>query len=85
MNSLGALFERLRDLSRVWRILFFVVLAGLVGLNFPIRPEEAHFGWDAIPGFFAGFGLVAGVLLLLVMIKIVRPLIARKEDFYGDL
>ncbi len=85
MNSLGALFERLRDLSRVWRILFFVVLAGLVGLNFLIRPEEAHFGWDAIPGFFAGFGLVAGVLLLLVMIKIVRPLIARKEDFYGDL
>lgn len=85
MNSLGALFERLRDLRKVWRNLYFVVLAGLVGLNFLIRPEEAHFGWDAIPGFFAGFGLIVGALLLLILDKIVRPLLARKEDFYGDI
>jgi len=82
---IGALFERLSSLHKVWRNLFFVVLALLVGLNFVIRPEESHFGWDAIPGFFAGFCLIVGLALLLVLEKIVRPLIARKEDFYGDI
>jgi hypothetical protein len=85
MSSLGAVFERLRTQHKAWRNVFFVILAGLVGLNLLIRPDEAHFGWDAIPGFFAVFGLVVGAVLILVMEKIVRPLIARKEDFYGDL
>jgi hypothetical protein len=85
MNDLGLLFERFRTRPDIWRNLFFVILAVLVGLNFVIRPEEAHFGWDSLPGFFAGFGLVIGAILLFVLEKIVRPLLARKEDFYGDL
>jgi uncharacterized membrane protein YphA (DoxX/SURF4 family) len=85
MNGLGALFEKLRGQAKLWRSVFFVVLVLLVGLNFVIRPEETHFGWDGVPGFFAGFGLIVGVVVLFVLEKIVRPLIARKEDFYGDL
>jgi hypothetical protein len=85
MSSLGVMFERLREQHRVWRNVFFVVLVALLALNLIILPDEAHFGLDRIPGFFAGFGLVAGGLLVLIMEKIVRPLIARKEDFYGDL
>jgi hypothetical protein len=85
MAMMNTLFARLRDRPKVWRNLFFVVLALLVGLNFLILPEEAHFGWDALPGFFAVFGLITGALLVLILDKIVRPLIARKEDFYGDL
>jgi hypothetical protein len=69
----------------MWRNVFFAILVLLLALNLVIRPEKAHFGWDAVPGFFAGFGLVVGALLVLVLEKIVRPLIARKEDFYGDL
>ncbi len=85
MSSLGAAFERLRARPRIWRNAFFVVLVLLLGLNLLIRPEEPHFGWDAIPGAFALFGLVVGGLLVLILEKIVRPLIARKEDFYGDI
>jgi hypothetical protein len=85
MNSLGALFERFREGYKVWRTLFFVVLVLLFALNFVVLPDEAHFGLDRYPGFFAGFGLIGGGLLVLIMEKIVRPLIARKEDFYGDL
>ncbi|MTJ80809.1 MAG: hypothetical protein F8N37_07315 [Telmatospirillum sp.] len=85
MSSLGAVFERLRELHKVWRLLFVAVLVALVGLNVVIRPDEAHFGWDATPGFFAGFGLVVGGLLVLIVEKVIRPLIARKEDFYGDI
>jgi hypothetical protein len=85
MSSLGAMFERLRDQHKVWRNLFFVVLLLLLALNLVILPDEAHFDLDRLPGFFALFGLIAGAVLVLIMEKIVRPLIARKEDFYGDL
>lgn len=85
MSDLGFLFERFRTRPDIWRNLFLVILAVLVGLNFVIRPEEAHFGLDSLPGFFAGFGLVIGAILFFLLEKIVRPLLARKEDFYGDL
>ena len=85
MNGLGALFERLSSHSKLWRSLFFVLLVLLVALNLAITPEEAHFGLDRYPGFFAGFAFVVGLVLLIVLEKIVRPLIARKEDFYGDI
>ena len=85
MSSLGVLFERLREQHKVWRNVFFAILVLLLALNLIVLPEEAHFGLDRIPGFFAGFGLVTGALLVLIMEKIVRPLIARKEDFYGDI
>ncbi|HMM38096.1 MULTISPECIES: hypothetical protein [Desulfovibrio] len=85
MNGLGALFERLKAQYKAWRNFFFVVLAGLVGLNFVINTHEPHFGLDKYPGFFAGFGLIIGLVMVLVMKKIVQPLIARKEDHYGDI
>ncbi|MDR3437709.1 hypothetical protein [Telmatospirillum sp.] len=85
MSSLGAVFERLRGQHRLWRNLFFVLLVVLLGLNLVIGPDEAHFGADRYPGFFAGFGLIVGAAVVLIVEKIVRPLIARKEDFYGDL
>ena len=85
MSSLGALFKRLKDRPTLWRNVFFAALVVILALNLVIRPDEAHFGLDRIPGFFAGFGLVVGALLIVILEKIVRPLIARKEDFYGDL
>lgn len=85
MSSLGAMFARLREQHKTWRNLFFVVLVVLLGLNLVITPEESHFGLDSYPGFFAGFGLVIGAVLIVILEKIVRPLIARKEDFYGDV
>ncbi len=85
MNGLGALFERLKAQYKAWRNIFFAILAVLVGLNFVLTPHHPHFGLDKYPGFFAGFGLIVGLIMVLVMKKIVQPLIARKEDFYGDI
>lgn len=85
MKGLGALFERLQGQHKGWRNLFFVILAVLVGLNFVINTHEPHFGLDKYPGFFAGFGLIIGLGMVLAMKKIVQPLIVQKEDFYGDI
>jgi hypothetical protein len=83
-NELGELLAKWRDNWKTWRIIFFVVLAVLVALNIPFVTHHPHFGLDKYPGFFAGFGLVVGLGMVIVMKKIIQPFIARKEDYYGD-
>ena len=81
-QGLGPLLESLRSGWKAWLWGFIAVLALLVVLNYFIRPHEPHFGLDGYPGFFAGFGLVVGVAMVVIMKKVVQPWIARKEDFY---
>jgi hypothetical protein len=83
MNSgLGIMLEKMRDNWKTWRMIFFVVLAVLVALNFFIHPHHPHFGLDKYPGFWAIFGCGIGLVMVLVMKKIVQPTIGRKEDYY---
>jgi len=72
----------MRDRWKIWRIVFFVVLGVLVGINVLIHPHHAEFGIDAYPGFWGLFGLVSGLAMVIIMKKIIQPLIARKEDYY---
>jgi uncharacterized ion transporter superfamily protein YfcC len=84
-NGLGRLLATWSENWKTWRTIFFVVLAVMVGLNFFIHSHHGHF-WhlDEHPGFFAGFGLIVGLAMVIIMKKIVQPFIARKEDYYGD-
>lgn len=43
-------------------------------------PPSAHFGYDWIPGFFAAFGLIGGIFMVMVMKKAVQPVIEVEED-----
>ncbi|MUM76906.1 hypothetical protein GKC30_04580 [Pseudodesulfovibrio sp. F-1] len=83
-NGLGELLAKFRDNRKTWKIIFFAVLAVLLVLNVPFVTHHPHFGLDKYPGFFAGFGLVVGLGMVIVMKKIIQPFIARKEDYYGD-
>ena len=69
------------------------VLAGLFGLCalFVIidvvywvtgYDKHPYFKWETWPGFYAVYGFVACVLLVLVSKYILRPLVMRKEDYY---
>ena len=80
----GELFGILRQRG-LWLMLFFGILALLVILNLFIQPHHPHFGVDAIPGFWAVFGLGVGLVMVYVMKRIVQPLIVRSEDYYGDI
>jgi len=84
-NGLGELLAKWSDNWKTWRIIFFVVLAVMVVLNFFVYSHHGHF-WhlDEKPGFFAGFGLMVGLAMVIIMKKIIQPFIARKEDYYGD-
>ncbi|MGE4553088.1 MAG: hypothetical protein AB7D57_08250 [Desulfovibrionaceae bacterium] len=86
LTPLGEFLEKLRRRAKAWKILFFVILAVLVAVNFFLTPEHPHFGPDAYPGFWAVFGLGVGMAMVIIMKKIIQPMIARDEEFYdvGD-
>ena len=44
--------------------------------------KHPYFKWETWPGFYAVYGFVACVLLVLVSKYILRPLVMRKEDYY---
>ncbi len=74
---------RKRDAKR-WALAFFIVLAGLVVMNFFIHPHHGEYVYDVYPGFWPLFGLVIAALMVIVMKKIVYPLITGPEDSTDD-
>lgn len=82
MSLFGMLLSWLREKSGVLSVLFFLGLAGLVGANVFLRPHEAEYVFDVYPGFWAVFGLVGGLAMVIIMKKIVQPMISRGDDYY---
>ncbi|MDR1086279.1 MAG: hypothetical protein LBP22_15845 [Deltaproteobacteria bacterium] len=70
---------------KLWRGIFFAVLALAALLNLVIKNHHPHFGYDKYPLFWPVFGLAAGLILVLVVKKIIQPLIKKPEDYYGDI
>ena len=58
-----------------------VLLAILLIAEFFIH-KHAHFPWENWPEFYAVFGFVAFVFVVLVAKYILRPRVERREDYY---
>ena len=58
---------------------FFLLDVVFVLTGFDKHP---HFQWEQWPGFYAVFGFVACVLLVLISRFLLRPLVMRGEDYY---
>lgn len=71
-----------RSGNRFWVLLMTIGCVVVLLLDFVIdRHADADFeGWT---GFYPLFGFVAIVLLILLS-KILRRIVSRQEDFYGD-
>jgi len=82
MSLFGMLLNWLRTRTGVIAVLFFLGLAGLVVANVFIRPHEAEYVFDIYPGFWAVFGLICGLAMVIIMKKIVQPMISRGDDYY---
>jgi len=59
----------------------FAICVLLVGADIWIR-IHGEFGWDGFTGFYAAFGFVACVGLVLTAKSILRKLVKRREDYY---
>lgn len=60
---------------------FFTICVLLFGVDFIVH-RTAHMPWEAWPGFYAIFGFVACVILVLVAKYVLRPMVKRDEDYY---
>ena len=81
-DQLGDWLEWQRRNSGKWLKAFIAALALLVVLNLFIHPHHPHFGLDALPGFWAVFGLGFTVLMTVVLKKFIFLIIGRAEDYY---
>jgi hypothetical protein len=73
-------FDKPENVKKVLRG-FWGVLVVLLVIDFFIH-KHPHFPWEEWPEFYAVFGLVACVFLVLAAKYILRPLMKRKEDYY---
>jgi len=60
---------------------FYTALGVLLAAEFLVH-KHTHFPWEDWPGFYATFGFVACVVLVLAAKYILRPLVKRREDYY---
>ena len=74
------IFDKPRNVQRVLYALFASLIAILAAE--PFIHKHPYFAWEKWPGFYAIFGFVACVLLVLAAKHILRPLVKREEDYY---
>lgn len=68
--------------ENVQRIIYALCAAcALFALLDLIAPRKSAFYFDAWPGFYAGFGFICCVGLVLAA-KLLRRLVMRREDYY---
>ena len=73
------LFDNPRNVSRLLRILYVICLLLFI-LDFILHRHVTH-KWEELTGFYAIFGFVACVTLVLAA-KQLRKILKRKEDYY---
>ena len=79
--------HRPKSARRIIAALFITCGIGVL-LDFLFLSESfdkhALFEWENWPGFYAVYGFVACVLLVLVSKYVLRPLVMRDEDYYDE-
>jgi len=83
------MFDNPDNIKRLLRIFFSSVVALLIlDVVYIILSKQhiiqrhAEYQWEEYFGFYAIYGFVACVILVLVSKYILRPLVKRKEDYY---
>ncbi|MDH4321319.1 MAG: hypothetical protein OEV73_07440 [Desulfobulbaceae bacterium] len=75
-------FDKPENVQRLLRI-FFGCLVLLLVADFFVH-KHAFFAWEEWPEFYAVYGFVACVVLVLISKYVLRPLVMRDEDYYND-
>ena len=81
MDERKHFFDHPGNVKKVLRV-FYVICAGLLLADFVVHRHVVH-DWEGLPVFYALYGFVACVLLVLIA-KEMRKLLMRGEDYYDD-
>lgn len=76
------MFDKPQNVKRLL-IIFFIASAAVLLIDL-VYHRHSIFAWEDYFGFYAVFGFVACVVLVIVSKYILRPLTMRKEEFYDD-
>lgn len=63
-------------------LIFFVSCVLSFLADYFVPKDHLHFHWEESFGFYAVFGFVACVVLVLISKYVLRPLVMKDEDFY---
>ncbi len=74
------IFDNPRNVKILLMLLFGGCLA-LVIINFFVH-KHGHYSWEEWSGFYAAYGFVACVGLVLAAKFILRKIVKRSEDYY---
>lgn len=74
------LFDSKKNQKRT-RMVLYTACVLLFATDFFVQ-KHGHLQWESWFGFFAIYGFVCCVLLVLAAKYILRPLMKRKEDYY---
>lgn len=67
---------------KLLKILSYISLSLIVIVDFFIPRHDTHFPWENIPGFYALFGLVACILIVVLAKFLGHKWLMREEDYY---
>jgi len=81
MDERKHFFDHPGNVKKVLRV-FYAICAVLLLADFVIHRHVYH-EWEGLWGFYAGYGFVACVLLVLIA-KEMRKVLMRREDYYDD-
>jgi purine-cytosine permease-like protein len=73
-------FDKPRNVQRLLRTFFASLVFLLIGDFFIYK--HADFAWEEWPEFFAVYGFVACVVLVLAAKYVLRPIVKRRENYY---
>ena len=73
-------FDKPQNVKRV-SMGFYIALILLIIVDL-FTPKHTDFSWEAFPSFYAIYGLVASVGLVLFAKYVLRTLVKRREDYY---
>ncbi len=81
---LARIIGYLRERSALLRILFFGLLACIVGFDFMAERHEAHFWGDSIYGFWAMAGLGGCVVMTLFWKGLAHFILMKDKGYYDN-
>lgn len=75
------LFDNPRNVDRLLKV-FYAICILLVIVDFIVH-RHTEMVWEEIPAFYALYGFIACVVLVLLA-KLMRKVVMRKEDYYDE-
>jgi purine-cytosine permease-like protein len=74
------IFDKPENVQKLLKA-FWITLVALLVIDFFIV-KHPYFAWEEWPEFYAVYGFVACVCLVLASKYLLRPVVKRKEDYY---